>query len=215
MCLHVSTDLPRHAQGGQRTTCGSQFSSAVWVSVIKLRKSIHLGDKCLYLRSHLFQILAALKIFCVSSFQTDFGQGGAKWQLVPLVFLPSTLLLCRGLSYIRAGEISTAQILFSLLIVSLLYGKWAEVPPHPQVFESTPGHTGSGSESLTGLFMSPEFPLEFWNMWFTVRTASRSCQLTLTAVSSPAQGWFTYFFIQYRLHFPAFFWWGAHAWESR
>lgn len=37
--MHVSTCVSQHSCGGQKVTCGSQFSLTVWVSRIKPRSS--------------------------------------------------------------------------------------------------------------------------------------------------------------------------------
>lgn len=96
----------------------------------------------------------------------------------------------------RVLEIVPQFIHFSFLFLFffLFHSRWAgRGSLHPEVLKSTTAHTRttdctrSSLESLTALFMSPEFPLKFWNMWFTVRTASCSCRLTLTAASSRAQ----------------------------
>jgi hypothetical protein len=79
----------------------------------------HLGDKCLYVLSHLSRPWAALKIFCVSSFQTDFVGEGQKWQLFSLV-LPSPLLLCWGLSYVCVGECPISFIVDGQKLLSSL-----------------------------------------------------------------------------------------------
>lgn len=174
--------------GRSEDNSGSPFSSAMWVSVIKLRTSALVPDKNLYLPS---QTLATLKIFLVSSLSTSFFRG-CKWQLFFLVFLPSTPLLCWDSS---VGDCPTVHTLFiSISFFFLFHSRWAgRGSLHPEVLKSTTAHTRttdctrSSLESLTALFMSPEFPLKFWNMWFTVRTASCSCRLTLTAASSRAQ----------------------------
>lgn len=82
-CEHV---LAVMFTGRSEDSSGSPFSSAMWVSMIKLRTSALVPDKNLYLPS---QTLATLKIFLVSSLSTSFFRG-CKWQLFFLVFLPST-----------------------------------------------------------------------------------------------------------------------------